>query len=322
VGRRSIAAVLVLVVVLAACSGEDEPVFGSAEVSRQTVVQTVAAAAVLEPAGRVTVSAPAAGEVTALAVADGDRVAAGDPLVTLRSESLEAQLEQAEAAVEATSVLAGTGLAGGLGASLGGGFPSGLDTGLAAGLDVAPVIGALRAQLDAVIPPVLGALEDQVAGLEAAVQAIGDAASAQGQATAAALREVADALGGRLPDELDVDPALLELPDPDEVLVPVDTSGLEEALADARAQLHTAQARYRDASAQLGAVEREAAASAAAQAAALAEAQAAAEEAQAAAEQAQEEAAALQREQAEAAVQAVQDRLDALAIVAPADGTV
>lgn len=319
--RRAIAVVLVLMVVLAACTGDDEPVFAAAEVGRDTVVQTVAAAGVLQPVGRVTVTAPAAGEVTALTVADGARVEAGDALLTLRSEGLEAQLEQAEAALEAVGALSG-GVPSGLSAALGGGLPVGLDGGLGVGLDVAPVVGALRAQLDAVIPPVLGALEDQIAGLEAAVVALDAAAQERGEATAAALREVADALGGQLPDELDIDPALLELPDPSAVLVPVDTSGLEASLADARGRLHTAQTQYRAASSQLGDVERQAAAQASAQAAALAEAQAAAEEAQAAAEEAQATAERLQRDQAEAAVQAVRDRLDALAIVAPIAGTV
>ncbi|MFW6331149.1 MAG: biotin/lipoyl-binding protein, partial [Gemmatimonadota bacterium] len=143
---------LVLAVILAACTGDEPTRVDTAEVGRDSVVQSVAAAAVLEPADRVTVAAPSAGEVVELTVEDGDRVRAGDPLMVLRSPSLEGQLEQAEAALEATSVLgSAAGLTGGLdptlvsgltGASAGGG-----GGGLTAGLDLAPLIGALRAQL-------------------------------------------------------------------------------------------------------------------------------------------------------------------------------
>jgi len=338
VGRRSIATVLAVTAFLAACGGEETLVVGTAEASVDTVVQTVAAAAVLEPVDRVTVTAPAAGQVVSLAVADGDQVEAGDPLFTLRSEDLEAQLEQAEAALEAGTSLGTTGLGAGLtsvglpadlasaGISLGGSLPGGIDpslgAGLAGGLDIAPLVGALRAQLDAIIPPVLGALEDQVAGLESALTAISAAAEQTGQATAEALQQVSDQLGGQLPEELGIDPEVLELPDADEVLVPVDTSGLEASLADARSQLQEAQDQYAAASAQLAAVEHDAAQSAAEQARALEEAQAAAEQAQAEAAEAQAAAEELQREQAEAAVQAIRDRLDALAVTAPMAGTV
>ncbi|MFP4310891.1 MAG: HlyD family efflux transporter periplasmic adaptor subunit [Nitriliruptoraceae bacterium] len=325
--RRGTVVALVLAVILAACTGDEPTRVETAEVGRDSVVQSVAAAAVLEPADRVTVAAPSAGEVVELTVGDGDRVRAGDPLMVLRSPSLEGQLEQAEAALEATSVLgSAAGLTGGLdptlvsgltGASAGGG-----GGGLTAGLDLAPLIGALRAQLDAVIPPVIGALEDQVAGLEAALRALTTAAEENGQATAEALQQVAEQLGGQLPPELGIDPSVLELPDPAEVLVPVDTAALEASLADARQGLEEAQAQYHDASAQLAEVEQQAAASAEAQASALEEASEAAERAQAEAAEAQAAAEAVQREQAEAAVQAVQDRLDALAITAPIEGVV
>ncbi|MFP4234726.1 MAG: HlyD family efflux transporter periplasmic adaptor subunit [Nitriliruptoraceae bacterium] len=329
--RRGTVVALVLAVTLAACTGDEPMRVDTAEVGRDSVVQRVAAAAELEPADRVTVSAPSAGEVVELTVADGDRVEAGDPLMVLRSPSLEGQLEQAEAALEATSVLgSAAGLTGGLDptlvsgltGSLSGAPAAGGTGGLTAGLDLAPLIGALRAQLDAVIPPVLASLEDQVAGLEAALEALTTAAEENGQATAEALQQVAEQLGGQLPPELGIDPSVLELPDPAEVLVPVDTAALEDSLAEAQRGLQEAQAQYHDASAQLAEVEQQAAASAQAQASALEEASAAAEQAQAEAAEAQEAAEEAQREQAEAAVQAVQDRLDALAITAPIEGVV
>jgi HlyD family secretion protein len=271
---------------LAACSGDEESTFGSAEVTSGPVVQTVAAAGTLQPADRTTVSAPAAGEIETLEVTDGDVVEVGDPLFILRSEALEQQLAQAESAVEAAELFAGTAAGAGI------------------GVDVAPLVGALRAQLDAVIPPVLGALEDQVQALEATVTAVTAATQESGEATAAALRDLADSLGGQLPEELGVDPELIAAPGLDAVTVQVDTTDLEASLHDARQRLRSAQSEYRSASAQLGDVE----AQAQSQAAEAARTQAAATE--------------LQREQAELAVAAVQERLDQLAVVAPAAGVV
>ncbi|MFO7779950.1 MAG: HlyD family efflux transporter periplasmic adaptor subunit [Nitriliruptoraceae bacterium] len=282
----SVVALAAAALLLAACTGEEEVTFGSAEVTSGPVVQTVAAAGTLEPADRTTVSAPSSGEIETLQVADGEVVEAGDPLFTLRSEALEQQLAQAESAVESAELFAGTASGAGI------------------GLDVAPLVGALRAQLDAVIPPVLGSLEDQVQALEDTVTAVTAATRQSGEATAAALRDLADDLGGQLPEELDVDPELITAPEADDVTVEVDTTELEASLHDARQRLRSAQAEYRSASAQLGDVE----ADAQAQAAQAARTQAAATE--------------LQREQAEIAVSAVQDRLDELAVVAPAGGVV
>lgn len=286
---RSAPAVVALAtaaVLLGACSGEEEATFGSAEVTSGSVVQTVAAAGTLQPADRATVTAPASGEIETLQVGDGDVVEVGDPLFSLRSEALEQQLAQAESAVEAADLFAGTA------------------SGAALGVDIAPLVGALRAQLDAVIPPVLGALEDQVQALEATVTAVTEATRESGEATAAALRDLADSLGGQLPEELGVDPELIAAPGLDDVAIEVDTTALEASLHDAQQRLRQAQAEYRGASAQLGDVE----AQAQAQAAEAAQAQAAATE--------------LQREQAQVAAAAVRERLDELAVVAPAAGVV
>jgi len=284
--RAAVVAALTAAVLLAACSGDEEVRYGHARVASGEVAQTVAAAGILQPAGQATVNAPSAGEIETLQVADGDVVEAGDPLFTLRSEALEQQLTQAESAVEAAELFAGNALGAGL------------------GVDVAPLVGALRAQLDAVIPPVLGALEDQVQALEATITAVTAATQESGEATAAALRDLAEALGGQLPEELDIDPELISAPGTEALTVEVDTTDLEASLADARARLHAAQVEYRRASSQLAEVETQAGATAAE-----------AERAQAAATE-------LQRAQAETAADAVRARLDDLAVVAPVAGVV
>jgi HlyD family secretion protein len=144
--RRLVAIVALAAITLSACDGEEELVVETAEVVRGEVVQTVAAAAQLEPAGRVTVTAPAGGEVAELLVGDGDVVSAGDPLVRLSSGSVELQISQAQAAVDAADALAGA--AG------------------AAGVDLSPVLGAFRGQLEAVFPPLIDALQTQAAAVE------------------------------------------------------------------------------------------------------------------------------------------------------------
>jgi HlyD family secretion protein len=133
-------------VLLTSCRGEEPPEVQTAEVVAGEVVQTVAAAAQLEPAGRVTVTAPAGGEVAELLVGDGDVVEPGDPLVRLTSGSVELQIAQAQAAVDAADALAGAATS--------------------AGVDLSPVLGALRGQLDAVYPPLLDALAEQAAMVE------------------------------------------------------------------------------------------------------------------------------------------------------------
>jgi multidrug efflux pump subunit AcrA (membrane-fusion protein) len=83
--RRSLPLWLCLALVLAACSSEPDVVLETATVSTGEVVQTVAAAAAIDAAGMVTVTAPVTGEIEELFVADGDVVAVGDPLLRLSS---------------------------------------------------------------------------------------------------------------------------------------------------------------------------------------------------------------------------------------------
>jgi HlyD family secretion protein len=145
--RRSLPVWLSLALVLAACSSEPDVVLETATVSAGEVVQTVAAAAAIEAAGVVTVTAPVTGEIEELFVDDGDVVAVGDPLVRLSSETIEQQIAQAEAAVDAGAAFS--------------------EVSAGAGLDLAPVIGAFRSQFDSVLPSLLGVLQSQVAATEA-----------------------------------------------------------------------------------------------------------------------------------------------------------
>jgi HlyD family secretion protein len=145
--RRSLPVWVSLVLVLAACSGDPDVVFETATVSSGEVVQTVAAAAAIEAAGVVTVTAPVTGEIEELFVGDGDVVAAGDPLVRLGSETIDQQIAQAEAAVDAGAAFT--------------------EASAGAGLDLAPVIGAFRSQFDTVLPSLLGVLQSQVDATEA-----------------------------------------------------------------------------------------------------------------------------------------------------------
>jgi multidrug efflux pump subunit AcrA (membrane-fusion protein) len=160
--RRGPLAVLVASsLVLVGCSGEDAPEVTTVEVGSGEVIQTVAAVAELEPAARVSVTAPVGGEIARLLVEDGQTVAAGDAIAELSSESVELQIAQAESAAQAADALVGA-----AGAS---------------GLDLSPILGAFRGQLEATLPPVLDALAQQAAGIEdddlreAALQRVRDA---------------------------------------------------------------------------------------------------------------------------------------------------
>lgn len=271
------AAVLTLALLLAGCTSADVPEVEVAEVRPGVVVQTVAAAARLEPAARVTVTAPTGGEVEELLVGDGDVVAAGDPLVRLASDAIDQQITQAEAAADAAGSLAG-------GAAT-------------AGFDLSPVVGAFRAQLDAVFPPLIGALGDQIDVLERTVETVRDT-------TTERLAE----LDPEELVELGLDPddvAELGLDaDPDELAERLDTTALEDALYDARRRLAEAEAGYRQARSQL----------------VSAESQVRSQAQQATA--AQQAAVEAQRQQAELALEAARARIDDLTIVAPVAGVV
>jgi len=296
-----------LALVATACTSDAQVEVGSAPVTTGEVVQTVAAGAQLEAADRVTVNAPVGGEVAELLVGDGDRVRAGDPLMRLRSDTVDQQVMQAEMAVEAAQMFAG----------------SAAD----AGFDLSPVVGAFGAQLEAVVPPLLGALGDQIGTLEAAalnaererrqLEADLDAARRNLESDLEAARDglvdldaerrdLVDQATDALPEELAAQFADEALVDADPVGVPeievpsigvpqlVDPDELHRAAADARTRLAEAEAGYLDARAQLEQVEAD-----------LQEQAQQASEVQAAA-------AGAQLDQAQMALEAARDRVDDL----------
>lgn len=110
------------------------------------VVRTVAAPAVVDAVASVEIRAPVAGTVAELAVTDGATVTAGQSLVVLVSDSVELQLAQAQAALDAADALVRA---------------AGSLTG-----DVSPLIGALRVQLETTFPAVITGLEGQLAVAE------------------------------------------------------------------------------------------------------------------------------------------------------------
>jgi HlyD family secretion protein len=260
-----VALVAVAALVVTACTSDGDVEVEVATVEAGVVVQTVAAAGELEPAGRATVTAPAGGEVAELLVGDGDEVEAGDPLVRLASDTIDQQVAQAESAVDAADGLAASAAS--------------------AGVDVSPVLGAFRSQLDAVFPPLITGLSEQIDALERAAETSREAAREQ--------------LEAQDPEELGIEEDDLE-----GLLDALDDPEMDEALRSARARLAEAEAGYRDARSQLSTTE--------------SQLRSQAQQATAA----QQAAADAQREQAELVLETARARIDDLTIVAPIAGVV
>jgi HlyD family secretion protein len=94
--------------VLAGCSSEDVPGFGTAEVTVEPVTQVISSpatvvartyAASVEAGSRSDLVAPGPASVVRLEVTDGEEVTAGTTLAVLRSDTLSLNLRQAEAAL-------------------------------------------------------------------------------------------------------------------------------------------------------------------------------------------------------------------------------
>jgi len=315
--RAPVSLVLVLVsaLVLSACTREQVPTIETAEVRSGEVIQTVQAPAQLDASDRAEVSAPLGGEVEQLLVGDGDIVAAGDELVRLASDSLDAQIAQAESVVASAEEVGA--------ASAGAGF------------DLSPVLGAFRGQLDTVFPALIEALGSQLATTEstlaAAVAGVEETTRATdelGRDLQAALAEAQATLDGLQLERRDLDGAELDLPELDlpeldlpELELPgleadgppsgLDAAGITEALseaqgsaADARRQLRDTELAFRSASRQLQDAEQQLES----QAEATSAAQAAAVDAQV--------------EQARLALEATRSRTDDLVVRAPIGGVV
>lgn len=282
---------LILALTAAACTGDDLPEVETALVGPGEVVQTIAAAARIEPAGRVTLVAPASGPIAELFVDDGDEVVPGDPLLRLSEDAIADQIAAAEGALEAAGSLSGL--------SIGAGF------------DLAPVLAAFRGTFESVFPALLGALAAQVDATEAAVTGViataASAADAQAEAVATLAQAVADAVAeSALGEIVELDPDLvagLELgADPEQVAEAL--LAAEVAARDARTALAETEAAFRAVAGGLAGAEAEAVA------------------ATDAADAAQRAAVEAQREQAELALEAAQARIDDLTLVAPVGGVV
>lgn len=161
------ASIVALALVATGCRGDAGPTLTFGEVETGEVVETVAAPATLQPRDRVTVKAPATGVVAELFVEDGDQVQTGDPLLRLDAPTIQQSIEQAQAALTAADSLAG----------------------IQTGVDLSPLIGAVRQQFEAVLPPLLFSLTEQAEALpeeqrQAALDAIAEATAAYGSAVA------------------------------------------------------------------------------------------------------------------------------------------
>jgi HlyD family secretion protein len=101
--RRLLPLVAAAAVLLAGCSGDDDPVVQVAEVDRVTVAETVDAPGTVAARATATVSAPADARVEQLLVEDGAAVTAGDVLVRLSSPAAQERLRTAQAAQASAS---------------------------------------------------------------------------------------------------------------------------------------------------------------------------------------------------------------------------
>lgn len=141
---RGVLALCIALLVVAACSGGAGERIELEEVTTGSVTQTIAAPATLEPADRRTVRSPASGRVAEILVDSGDRVDAGDVVLRLDSESIEAAIGQAQAGLDAAGALGG----------------------IAPAVDLSVLIEPVRSQVEDVVPPVLDALEEQAEAID------------------------------------------------------------------------------------------------------------------------------------------------------------
>lgn len=141
---RGASAVAVAFLALSACSSGGGDPIELAEVTTGAVTQTVAAPANVEPADRRTVTSPATGTIEEIVVAPGDEVRAGDVILRISSDSLDAAISQARAGLDAASALGAIGPA----------------------VDLSGLVSPIREQVQEVVPPVLEDLETRAEQLE------------------------------------------------------------------------------------------------------------------------------------------------------------
>jgi multidrug efflux pump subunit AcrA (membrane-fusion protein) len=119
--HRAAVAVVVSALVLAGCTAEEAPTFGTAEVTVEAVTQVISSpatvvartyAASVEAGSRADLVAPGVASIAQLSVADGETVTAGQQLAVLRSDSLSLALRQAEAGLASARAAASSASAG------------------------------------------------------------------------------------------------------------------------------------------------------------------------------------------------------------------
>ena len=108
-GRAGAAAALGLVVglVLSGCDSGGDGRFAAEPARTAEVVERVSAPGAVQAAGQAELKAPAAARVERLVVKDGQAVRSGQLVAELSSEQVDAQVRQAQAAVDAASSLGG-----------------------------------------------------------------------------------------------------------------------------------------------------------------------------------------------------------------------
>lgn len=107
---RASLAILVIVPLLCAasgCAGHSAVAVQTAVAANQEVSTTLDISGILVPAQRADISSQIAGKVTSLGFQDGDAVKTGDILMQLDTQTLNAQLAQAEAGLQSAEAAAG-----------------------------------------------------------------------------------------------------------------------------------------------------------------------------------------------------------------------
>lgn len=97
-----IVVILIIAGVLKGKSGGKGKKVAIEKVERRTIIETVAASGKIQPETEVIISSDVSGEIIEMAVAEGDRVKAGDLLLKINPDLVESALSRAEAALNTT----------------------------------------------------------------------------------------------------------------------------------------------------------------------------------------------------------------------------
>jgi HlyD family secretion protein len=106
-GAATVALSLAAALALSACTSGDDDRYAADAVRPGEVVERVSAPGVVQAAAQGDLKAPAAARVERLAVRDGQRVRRGQLVAELSSQQVDAQVRQAQAAVDAAASLGG-----------------------------------------------------------------------------------------------------------------------------------------------------------------------------------------------------------------------